>query len=103
MPVSLEFLRALLGALSVFFAHFLGRTIGKISRSKPARRPLFTWGIRFALTLGAVCYRAVDRLALITMFLDVIALAIGWWDEWRPKHEEDLTQTIFPDDSRPSA
>ena len=98
MPVSLEFLRGLLGGLSIFFAHFLGRTIGKLSKGKTARRPLFTWGLRFALTLGAVCYHAVDKLAMIVMALDVVAFAIGWWDEWRPKREEDLTHTMFPDD-----
>lgn len=98
MPVSLEFLRGLLGGLSLFFAHFLGRTIGKLSKGRTARRTLFTWALRFALTLGAVCYRAVDKLAIIVMVLDVVAFAIGWWDEWRPKREEDLTHTIFPDD-----
>ena len=98
MPVSLELMRFILGGLSVFFAHFLGRTIGKISKGKPARRPLFTWGIRFALTFGAVCYHGVDRVALISMALDAVAFAAGWWDEWRPKREEDLTHTMFPDE-----
>jgi len=101
MPVSLEFLRGLLGCLSLFFAHFLGRTIGKVSKRKSSRRQLFTWTLRFVLTLAAVCYRAVDKLAIIILILDALALATGWWDEWRPKHEEDLTQTMFPDDQSP--
>lgn len=98
MPVSLELLRGLLGGLSIFFAHFLGRAIGKHSKGKTARRPLFTWTLRFALSVGAVCYHGVDKLAITVMVLDVVALAIGWWDEWRPKREEDLTHTMFPDD-----
>jgi hypothetical protein len=98
MPVSLDVLRGLLGALSIFFAHFLGRTIVKVGKGKERRRPLFTWALRFALTVGAVCYRAVDKLALVVLLLDVLAFAVGWWDEWRPKHEEDLTHTMFPDD-----
>jgi hypothetical protein len=98
MPVSLEFLRGLLGGLSLFFAHFLGRTIGKMSKGKSSRRQLFTWTLRFALTIGALCYRAVDKLAMIVLLLDALALAAGWWDEWRPKRDEDLTHTMFPDD-----
>ena len=98
MPVSLDFLRGLLGGLSLFFAHFLGRTIVKVSKGKQGRRPLFTWALRFALTIGAVCYRAVDKLAIVVLLLDVVAFGAGWWDEWRPKREEDLTHTMFPDE-----
>jgi len=93
-----ELLRGLLGGLSLFFAHFLGRTIGKISKGKAARRPLFTWALRFILTIGAVCYRAVDKLAMVVLILDAVAFAIGWWDEWRPKREEDPSETMFPHD-----
>ena len=98
MPVSLELLRGLLGALSIFFAHFFGRTVVKVSKGKERKRALYTWGLRFAVTAAAICYRAVDRLALIVLLLDVVALAVGWWDEWRPKREDDLTRTMFPDD-----
>jgi hypothetical protein len=98
MPVSLEFLRGVLGCLSLFFAHFLGRTIGKIFKRKSSRRQLFTWTLRFVLSVGAVCYRAVDNLAMIILILAALALAAGWWDEWRPKREEDLTQTMFGED-----
>ena len=98
MPVSLEFLRGLLGGLSIFFAHFLGRSIVKVSKGRERKRALYTWTLRFVLTAGAVCYRSVDRLALIILLLDAVAFALGWWDEWRPKREEDLTRTIFPED-----
>src|SRR5437879_118373 len=98
MPVSLDFLRGLLGGLSLFFAHFLGRAIVKVSKGRERKRALYMWTLRFALTVGAVVYRSVDRLAIIILALDVAAFAVGWWDEWRPKHEEDLTHTIFPED-----
>ena len=42
MPASLEFLRGLLGILSIFFAHFFGRTIVKVSKGRERRRPLYT-------------------------------------------------------------
>ena len=98
MPLSLEFLRGLLGGLSIFFAHFLGRAIVKVSKGRERKRALYTWALRFVITIGAVCYRSVDRLAIIVLVLDVGAFALGWWDEWRPKREEDLTRTMFPDD-----
>ena len=96
MPVSLEFLRGLLGGLSIFFAHFFGRALWKVTRGKERKRALYAWALRFLLTLGAICYRSVDRLAIIILVLDALAFAVGWWDEWRPKHQEDLTHTIFP-------
>jgi hypothetical protein len=98
MPVSLEFLRGLLGAISLFFAHFLGRTIAQTSKGKARRRPLFTWTLRYTLSICAVLYRGVDRLAIIFLALGVVLFALGWWDEWRPKHEEDLTRKMFPED-----
>jgi|KBSMisStandDraft_5_1062788.scaffolds.fasta_scaffold4663675_1 hypothetical protein len=98
MPVSLEFLRGLLGGLSIFFAHFFGRAVVKVSKGKERKRALYTWGLRSVLTIAAVCYRGVDRLAIVILALDAIAFGLGWWDEWRPKHEEDLTRTIFPED-----
>jgi hypothetical protein len=98
MPVSLELMRILVGGLSVFFAHFLGRTVVQVSQGKKRRRPLYTWALRFVLSLVAVSYWGVDRVALIVIVLDLAAFAAGWWDEWRPKHEEDLTRTMFPED-----
>ena len=98
MPVSIEFLRGVLGLLGILFAHFLGRTIVKVQKGRARKRALYTWALRFILSVVAVCYLAVDRLAIIVLVLDGFAFAIGWWDEWRPKHEEDLTRTMFPDD-----
>ena len=95
MPVSLEFLRGVLGAISLFFAHFLGRAVAK---RKQRQRPLYTWALRYILTIGAICYRGVDNMAIIILVLDAAMFAAGFWDEWRPKRQEDLTRTMFPDD-----
>ena len=98
MPVSLEFLRGVLGALSLFFAHFLGRACVNVSRGKVRKRALYMWVLRYLVTIAAVCYHVVDRLALIVIALDVVAFALGVWDERRPHKEEDLTKTMFPED-----
>jgi len=98
MPVSLEFLRVVVGGLSVFFAHFLGRSVALAAKGQRWKRPLFTWALRYTLAAGAVCYHGVDRLAIAILALDVILFAVGWWDEWRPKRQEDLTRKMFGDD-----
>src|SRR5256885_17185830 len=100
MTVSLEFLRGLLGGLSIFFAHFFGRAVVKVSKGKERKRALYTWALRLILTVAAICYRGVDRLAIVVLGLDAGGFGLGWGDEWRPKHEEDLTRTIFPDDQK---
>jgi hypothetical protein len=98
MPDSLEILRGLLCGISIFFAHFLGRTVGQVSMGRGRRRPLYTWALRYTLATGAVLYRGVDRLAMVMLALDVALFAVGWWDEWRPRHEEDLTRKMFPEE-----
>jgi hypothetical protein len=98
MPVSLEFLRQVLGGLSILFAHFLGRAIPKASKGKEWKRAMYKWALRFVLTFVAMCYRSIDILVIVVLVLDAAAFGLGWWDAWRPKHEEDLTRTMFPDD-----
>ena len=77
MPVSIEFLRGVLGVLGVLFAHFLGRTIVKVQKGKARKRALYTWALRFILSVVAVCYLAVDRLAIIVLVLDAVAFGSG--------------------------
>ena len=98
MPASLELLRIVVGGLSVLFAHMLGRSIGLSSKGRARRRPLITWALRYALSASAVCYFGIDRFAVIVIVLGALLFAVGWWDEWRPKHQEDLTRQMFPDD-----
>ncbi len=98
MPASLQALRIVVGLLSIFFAHFLGRSVAVAAKGERRKRPLYTWAFRYALCLGALCYHGVDGLAIVILILDVILFAAGWWDEWRPKHEEDLTRKMFGDD-----
>ncbi len=98
MPISLEVLRLVMGGLSAVFAHLFGRSVGLFSKGRERRRPLITWALRFTLTAAAVSYFGIDRLAIIVLVLDILLFALGWWDEWRPKHQEDLTRQMFPDD-----
>ena len=96
MPVSIEFLRGVLGALSLFFAHFLGRAAANFARGLQRKRRFYSWLLRYVVTVAAVCWRGVDRMAIIFLALSVVSLGIGVWDERRPKKDEDLSRTMFP-------
>ena len=96
MPVSIEFMRGVLGALSLFFAHFLGRAAVNFSRGLQRKRSFYSWLLRYVVTVAAVCWRGVDRMAIIFLALSVVSLGVGVWDERRPKKDEDLSRTIFP-------
>src|SRR5713226_3251244 len=96
MRVSVEFLRILIGLLSLLFSHFFGRALYNVPKGRQSRSRLFTWGLRMALTLIAVCYFGVDRFAVIILLLALGALAAGYWDESRPRKQEDLSKALFP-------
>src|SRR5580658_3475628 len=95
MPIPVDFLRVVLGLLCVFFAHFLGRSIVRVRRGLPVRG-LYGWVIRTAITGGAILWhRGLDNVAIVAFTLAAASLAVGVWDEQRPKKQEDLTKAIF--------
>jgi len=64
---------------------------------KPTR--VYGWIIRAVLCLGAITIRfGIDATALIIWLLAAVAFAVALWDASREKKQEDLTQTIFPED-----
>ena len=97
MPVPIEFLRGLLGALCVFFAHFLGRSLVRVIQGKQKQSRLVAWAVRTLITGAAILYRhPLDVVAIIVFVLALLSAAAGAWDEYRPKPEpEDLTKRIF--------
>ena len=95
MPIPVDFLRAVLGLLCVFFAHFLGRSMVRVRRGLPARS-LYGWLIRTAITAGAILWhRGMDGVSIGAFTLAAASLVVGVWDEQRPKRQEDLTREIF--------
>ena len=98
MPVSLEFLRGMLVLLAIFFAYMAGRSIAAARRGRVAKSKLFAWIIRLTVCAAAVAYRS--RFDLIDIALSVLAalgLAVGYWEESRPKSQEDLARKMFPE------
>lgn len=99
MPGWLVVPRIVVGLMCVAFAHFLGRSIAK--RQKPAKRSLGSpsWALRTLLAGVAVTWQVgVDLLAGVVFGLAVLAAALGFYLERRPKRlAEDLSKEIFPD------
>ena len=99
MALSLQFARVILGLLCIFFAHCLGRSLAR--RKKPARGRYgwLSWLLRTAVTAMGVLWReGLDRLAAGVLALAVLAAALGFYDEWRPRRDQDPTRTMFPDE-----
>jgi len=91
----MDLLRVVLGLLCLFFAHFLGRSIVRVRRGQGARS-LYGWLIRTAIAGGAISWRrGLDDIAIAVFTLAAASLAVGVWDEQRPKKQEDLTKEIF--------
>lgn len=97
MPIPVDILRAALGLLCLFFAHFLGRSIVRARRGQRARS-LYGWLIRTAIAAGTILWRhGLDGVAIVALTLAAASLVVGAWDEQRPKKQEDLTKEIFGD------
>lgn len=95
----MDLLRAILGALCVFFAHFLGRSAVRVFQGKSARSRAITWALRAGVTvLGVFWGRGLDTISVVVVALAASALAFGAWLEWRPRHEEDLSKALFPEE-----
>src|SRR5215472_10542454 len=96
MPVSLEFLRGVLGVLGVIFAHLAGRSGAKVRRGKQKLSGFYAWLIRAGACIIAVSIRHELGVLDVTVWvLCAAAFVLGWWDASRARQEEDLTQQIF--------
>ncbi len=97
MPLGL--IRAVLGLLTVFFAHFLGRSLMRWKQKRIPGGRMAPWLLRFALSLGAILWSGGwDATAIVTIVVAGAAGAYGAWQERKPAEPEDLTRQIFPQD-----
>jgi uncharacterized membrane protein len=91
MPVPLDFLRGVLGVLAILFAHVLGRSIVRVRRGMIRSRSLYGWVIRTLLCAAAVLWRrGFDGISISVLVVAAASLALGAWQEQRPKKQEDL-------------
>jgi hypothetical protein len=99
MPVSMEFLRGVLGLIGIGCAFMMGRSAAAWRKGWQKRSRLYGWTVRAAACMLALMIRhPLDATAVIVWAAAAAALAFGYWNTWRARREEDLTRTIFPDE-----
>lgn len=99
MPVSMEFLRGVIGFIGIGCAYMAGRSVVAVRKGwqKPAR--LYGWIIRTVVCLAAVAFRhSVDIADIGVCALAAVAFSASLWSTSHHKEQEDLTRTIFPDE-----
>jgi len=99
MPVSMEFLRGVLGFIGVACAFMLGRTAGLVRRGQLKPTRLYGWIIRTLLCLGAIAIRhTVDVADIASWSLSAIVFALAFRDASHETKEEPVKLEIYPDE-----
>jgi hypothetical protein len=99
MPVSMEFLRGVLGLIGAGCAYMMGRSAAAVRKGWQKRSRLYGWTIRTAACMVALMIRhPLDATDLVVWAAAAAAFALGFWNASRPRKEEDLVSTIFPDE-----
>ena len=98
MPVSLEFLRGVLGLIGIGCAYMLGRSAAAVRKGWQKKSRLYGWIFRTSACIVAMAIRhPVDIAAIAVVALAAAACGLGYWNTSREEPPEDLTHTIFPD------
>lgn len=98
MPVSLEFLRGMLGVLCIFFAHMAGRSAASVRKGQQKISKLYGWILRAVVCAAVMVFRhPADNVAIGVWVLAGAAFGVGMWTVSRQKPPEDLTEHIFPE------
>ncbi len=98
MPVSMEFLRGVLGLCGIGCAYMTGRSVMAVRKGWQKIGRLYGWIIRALLCLGAMAFRfPLDTVDILVWGLALVAFGAAMWNTSRVKPQEDLTSTIFPE------
>jgi hypothetical protein len=98
MPVSMEFLRGVLGLFGLACAYMTGRSAAAVRKGWQKLPRLYGWIIRSVLCLGAMAFRfPLDFVDILVWALAAVAFTSAFWSTSREKPQEDLTHTIFPE------
>jgi hypothetical protein len=98
MPVSLEFLRGVLGVLAIFFAQMAGRACANLRKGKQKLRHFNAWVLRTLVCAVVVSIRhPIGVLDIAVWVLCAAGFGWGWRDTSRERPNEDLTNEIFPE------
>ena len=95
----MDLLRVAVGLLSIFFAHFLGRSLVRVYEGKQPRWRAVSWALRTAVTLLALYWgQGPDLIALVITALAALSLGAGVFLQLRPRRYEELEKVMFPDE-----
>jgi hypothetical protein len=98
MPVSMEFLRGVLGLAGIACGYMSGLSAVAVRKGWQKISRLYGWIIRTVLCLLAVAFRfPLDFVDILVWALAVVAFTAAFWSTTRQKPQEDLTRTIFPE------
>ena len=99
MPVSMEFLRGVLGLIGVGCAYMTGRSAAALRKGWEKKSRLYGWIVRTAACLVAMAIRhPVDIAEVAVWVLAAAACALAYRSASRERPPEDLTGAIFPDE-----
>ena len=100
MPVSLEFLRGIVGIIGIGCAYMTGRAFALYRQGLQKQFRFFGWVFRTTLCMVAVGLRhPVDVSSIAIWSLAAIAFGVSTWQNLREKPaEEDLAKKMFPHD-----
>ncbi len=92
-------LRILLGAMCVFFAHWLGRALAGRARQEATNAQVMRWALRVLVTALGAAWGGIDWTTIIALALAVASGGFGYYLVWRPRPpKEDLARRMFPDE-----
>jgi hypothetical protein len=99
MAGSMGLLRGLLGVIGIGCAYMLGRSVLALLKGWQKKSSVYRWLVRTAACLLAMAVRfRIDVLDIAAWALSAAAFAFAFWFTSRERKQEDLTDTMFPDD-----
>ncbi|MGA2434633.1 MAG: hypothetical protein ABSG25_05045 [Bryobacteraceae bacterium] len=91
--IPVQFLRIILAALAICFAHVLGRAIVRLRRYRLPYSRALAWILRTAVCLfGVLWKRPFDPTSLVTLALAALGFVLGLFIERRPPQPVDVHQ-----------
>ncbi len=92
-------LALLLGAMCVFFAYYLGRSLSARRDGRATNAHVVRWGLRVAVTALGTAWGSKGPLPLIMLALAALSAGYGYYAGQRPRPpEEDLSRQMFPEE-----
>jgi len=89
-------MRAAIGLLAVFFAHYLGRSAAGLVQRRVSRSRTISWALRTTVcVLGVFWGYGLDTLAVIVLALVALSLVSGVWVQLHPPNDEGLVEKMF--------